>query len=236
MAAESFFTKVASDVLEATEKIANDFDALFSSVPASTEQDSATQQQQQQRQVMDDNNGDDFDEDDELLAHSPLQGIADHVLGDIMQGQHGPQGPIEHFHAFRHAITWSEPFVMALVAFQVVMFVVCIWASRRNRGLAPRIGVMVFIAVLVRSAERLNRLAARHWTSLATQNYFDAKGIFLSVMLCAPLLLDCLLMLFVYLREASQLLVQVKTAQIKKQRKETAAQESKRQRQTKKDD
>ena len=219
MAAESFFTKVANDVLEATEKISKELDesfgALFSGGGAGTEQPPTPPT------AVDDQPDMEWDaEAEQEFLNSPLQGIADSVLGDIMQGQNSPKGPIEHFQAFRHAISWSEPFVLSLVAFHVVMFFLCVWVSRKSRGLTPRIGVMVFIAVLVRMAERLNGIAARHWQSFATQNYFDQKGIFVSIMLCTPLLFDSLVMLLIYLREASQLLVQVKTHQIKKQRKQ----------------
>jgi transmembrane protein 18 len=101
------------------------------------------------------------------------------------------------------------------------MFFAAIFVSRKERGLTLRLIVMVTIAALVRGAEHLNQWASRHWMQFATQNYFDSRGIFVSVMLCAPLLLDSLIMLLFFLREASQLLIQVKTAQLKKQRKQS---------------
>ena len=127
----------------------------------------------------------------------------------------GPETPLEHFHAFRSAITWREPFILGLVAFQIIMFFLCLYVSRPERGLAPRLAVMVTLAVIVRSSEILNDWAAQHWESFCTQNYFDARGVFVMVMVCAPLLLDSLIMLFLFLREASQLLVQVKKVQLK---------------------
>jgi len=132
---------------------------------------------------------------------------------------------MEHFHAFRHAITWSEPFILSLVAFQICMLLICIRVSRRGCGVVPRIVVMALIAAIVRSAEHLNRHAARNWETIATQNYFDQRGIFTSIMLCAPLLFDCFVMLVLFLREASQLLVQVKTAEMKKKKMERSRRE-----------
>jgi hypothetical protein len=130
---------------------------------------------------------------------------------------------MQHFHAFRSAITWSEPFILALIAFQVVMFVLSIYVSRRDRGLAPRLTIMVTIAVIVKSSEYVNRWAAQNWSSFCTQNYFDANGVFMSITVCAPLLFDSLIMLLLFLREASQLLIQVKTVQLKKQRRQRQA-------------
>jgi TRAP-type uncharacterized transport system fused permease subunit len=129
--------------------------------------------------------------------------------------------------AFRQAITWSEPFILALAAFQLVMFLLCLFASRKNAGLPLRIVLMVTIAVLVKSAEYLNQTAGEHWESFATQNYFDERGVFVAITFCSPLLLDSFLMLVMFLREAGQLLVQVKTAEIKKKRQPTKEGEQK---------
>ena len=122
---------------------------------------------------------------------------------------------MEHFHAFRAAINWSEPFILSLIAFHVIVFILCMWASRPSRSLVPRVAIMITIGILVRSAERLNMYAAYNWEQFATQNYFDSKGVFMAIFLCGPLLLDSFLMLVIFLREASQLLVQVKTMELK---------------------
>jgi len=105
------------------------------------------------------------------------------------------------------------------------MFALSLWVSRRDRGLAPRLIVMFLIAGIVRMAERLNIYGAQHWQQFCSQNYFDRRGIFVAVMVCAPLLLDSLIMLLLFLREASQLLVQVKTAELKKKRQEKSKEE-----------
>jgi hypothetical protein len=98
------------------------------------------------------------------------------------------------------------------------MFVLCLWVSRKDRGLTTRVCVMIFIGVSVRSAEWLNGLGSENWEKFCTQNYFDRKGIFVGVMFCGPLLVDCLMMLLFFVREAGQLLVQVKRTQFRKQR------------------
>lgn len=153
---------------------------------------------------------------EEMMMNSPLNGIADNVLSDIMSRQALPSSPLEHFHAFRSAITWTEPFVLSLLAFQFTMFFLCLWASRKDRALAWRVSVMLFIAIVVRSAEWLNAKGAEHWKSFSQQDYFDKGGVFVGIMLCAPLLLDSLMMLCMFLAEAAQLLVQVKREEIKR--------------------
>jgi prolipoprotein diacylglyceryltransferase len=133
----------------------------------------------------------------------------------------GPQTPMEHFHAFRSAINWTEPFILYLMAFHVIVFVLCMWASRPSRSLVPRVVIMICVGILVRSAERLNTYAAQNWEAFSTQNYFDSKGVFMGIFLCGPLLVDSFLMLVIFLREASQLLVQVKTAELKRKKAKT---------------
>jgi hypothetical protein len=78
---------------------------------------------------------------------------------------------------------------------------------------------MVFIGGLVRSAEWLNEIGGRNWEKISTQNYFDKRGIFVGIMLCGPLLVDCLIMLFMFVKEAGQLLIEVKTEELKKRKK-----------------
>jgi transmembrane protein 18 len=127
---------------------------------------------------------------------------------------------MEHFHAFRLAITWNEPFILGLLVFQVIMFGLCFYVSRRDRSLAPRIVMLVLIGLVVRSAEYLNQWASQHWEEFATQNYFDKRGVFVAVMVSGPLLLDSFVMLFLFLSEAGSLLVKVKKEEIKRNKKQ----------------
>jgi len=149
-----------------------------------------------------------MDEDDEKYG-SPLMGMADSVLSDIMSSQTGPQTPMEHIQAFSAAITWNEPFIQCLIAFHVLVVFFAIMISRRG-GLYCRMVFMVFIGIIVRMAERLNNLGASRWRDFSTQNYFDKNGIFMGIMVCAPLLFVCFGILISMIREASNLLVDVK--------------------------
>jgi hypothetical protein len=208
---KSLFEKVANDMLEASEKLVNGVEEGLAILFSSKKEPPQSAEKEE---------WDDESMTEEFLTQSsPLSGIAESVMGNILEGQQTPQTFLEHFHAFRYAITWSEPFVLGLIAFQVVMLLLTLWVSRKNQSLAPRVILMLLILGLVRLAERWNELGARHWRSFATQNYFDRRGIFVSIMLCAPLLFDSLIMMILFLREASQLLVEVKAAQIKRKQK-----------------
>lgn len=98
------------------------------------------------------------------------------------------------------------------------MFFLCLYVSQRDRALAPKLVVMTFIFIVVRSAEWLNAKGEEEWESFATQDYFDDRGLFLGIMLCGPLMLDVLMMLIFFMKEASSLLVQVKRTEIKRKK------------------
>ena len=85
MAEEGVFGKIASHVLEATEQIANRVDEGISVLWKGELPKAASN-------VQTDPTGDNFEEEvfiDEDMAGSPLEGIADSVLGDIMGAQVG---------------------------------------------------------------------------------------------------------------------------------------------------
>lgn len=125
---------------------------------------------------------------------------------------------MEHVEAFRSAINWSEKLIIGLIGFQIVMFCLCLYFSQKDRGLAPRVTLLVVIGIVVRSAEWLNARGEEHWESFATQDYFDKRGIFVGIMLSGPLLLDVLMMLILFIREAALLLVQVKRTEFRKKK------------------
>jgi TRAP-type C4-dicarboxylate transport system permease small subunit len=98
------------------------------------------------------------------------------------------------------------------------MLLSTIYVSRYNSNLAPRLTIMIMIAIIVRTSEYINIYGSQHWQEFGiSQNYFDPKGFFMTIMVCSPLLLFSFIMLFSFLREASTLLIQVKKVQLQKQ-------------------
>mmetsp|Transcript_15242 Transcript_15242/g.19890 ORF Transcript_15242/g.19890 Transcript_15242/m.19890 type:complete len:261 (-) Transcript_15242:267-1049(-) len=232
-------TQVANEILNSAELISNRLEEGLnvllsggsdSSASASASGGEAKQMppspefQEEMKEMMQD---EDFDWNEmDMDSESPLSGLAESVMGGIMEGQSGPQTFQEHFEAFRSAITWSEPFIMGLVAFQLIIFLSTLYVCRKNVALAPRIVLMVMIAGTVRSAEMLNSWASKNWEDWGiTQNYFDPRGIFVSIFVCAPLMVNSFIMLIMFLRESSVLLVQVKTAELKQKRKKNKQQQ-----------
>lgn len=218
-----------------------------------------------------DHGGDDLvigDEEDVGDMKSPLDGITEGVLGDLMKNQvcmnlmiasldvlhfqftsnlyyhvlashlsilvlkAAPASVRESFDAFRSAITWNEPFIRSIIAFQILMLF-CTFMVTRRSGMSSRLLLLGTMFGIVRSAEWLNKFGAKNWEQYATQNYFDEKGIFISLMLSAPILLMAFFMLISFLREAAGLLVEVKRQELK-QKKSSAGKSNDNKRRSKK--
>ncbi|KAL3809292.1 hypothetical protein ACHAXA_009416 [Cyclostephanos tholiformis] len=159
-----------------------------------------------------------IDDMDDMYG-SPLMGMADSVMSDIMSMQVGPQTPKEHIQAFAAAITWNETFIKIIIGFHVAVIVSAVVVNRSG-GVYGRLCFMFFVGIVVRLADTLNTIGAKRWREFATQNYFDGGGIFMGIMVCAPLLMVCLCMLISMIREASNLIVDVSKMKAKAQLKQ----------------
>jgi len=155
---------------------------------------------------------------DNDLGSSPLDGITKDVMKGIFDSHIGPKGLAENLEAFKAAITWSDPFIISLLCFHAIVIATAVKVSRSSSDII-RLSFLFFISGLVHSAEKLNNYGQQHWESIASQDYFDKNGVFIGIMLCAPLLMICLILMILYIREASNLLVEVKTMRIKQERK-----------------
>lgn len=108
---------------------------------------------------------------------------------------------------FIDSVRWTEPFIVSLVGFQIVLFCVTYVTRRRSN---VQFLVLAILTVITLSAERLNEVGKSHWKSFATQDYFDPSGVFMIVFVCGPfvllanfivvclLLLRCFSFVFVY--------------------------------------
>ncbi|KAL7034848.1 hypothetical protein ACKWTF_008135 [Chironomus riparius] len=79
--------------------------------------------------------------------------------------------------------------------------------------------IVLFMALLlmVYFSEYLNELAATNAYKFSQQNYFDSNGMFISIIFCCPILLNCLFILARWLMMSFDLITKVKTAQLKQE-------------------
>ena len=108
-------------------------------------------------------------------------------------------------------VDWKEPLFRYLLAFHACVLALA-WLTRARFG--AQVALMLGIAACVLGAERLNGALRQHWRAVAGQNYFDARGVFMSVVFSVPLLGVLAGQLFFALYGASTLLVKVKRAEL----------------------
>eukprot|EP00389_Voromonas_pontica_P002453 GDKH01003642.1.p1 GENE.GDKH01003642.1~~GDKH01003642.1.p1 ORF type:complete len:164 (+),score=10.73 GDKH01003642.1:168-659(+) len=141
----------------------------------------------------------DFDISDVLRHRWNTWMESDHTLsGDAM--------------AFVGAINWTEPFILSVIIFHMLL-VVAVICSRRS-STAHQV-LFVLIACLVFSLKYINGFFRKHWNTIATQNYFDESGLFVSVTFALPLLVLAVYILMCMLFSASQLVVSVKRQELR---------------------
>ena len=73
-------------------------------------------------------------------------------------------------------------------------------------------------------AERMNGFLAKRWSLFSTQNYFDARGAFVSVIWNAPLMVNLVIILVNFLRLTVKEMVKMKKAQMKSRYRESKKQ------------
>jgi transmembrane protein 18 len=101
-----------------------------------------------------------------------------------------------------------------------------LWDTQGNTpSQEQRFAVCLPAVGLTYSAQWLNAFGAAHWKEFAGQNYFDERGVFISVMYSTPMLLCAFFLLLNALRSASALLIEVKKLQIKDERRKKRKQE-----------
>jgi len=63
-------------------------------------------------------------------------------------------------------------------------------------------------------SERINKLGAKHWRLFSSEQYFDSYGLFIMVILSGPMMVNCLILVIIWLIEAGQLLIKTKRRQL----------------------
>jgi hypothetical protein len=59
-------------------------------------------------------------------------------------------------------------------------------------------------------SQRLNLYAIENWNSFSSKNYFDSEGMFFTVFISLPLVINCVFATVLLIVEASRLLAMVK--------------------------
>lgn len=159
--------------------------------------------------------------DSDILSFAEVvESVEADILDVAKKSARAPKTVREQLEAFATAVNWKEPLLRSLLAGHIALWILFVTTRRK-----PSVQFALFVTVtgLVAVAEPLNTYCRGRWRDFATQNYFDERGVFAGTIYCAPLLALGMVMMFNFLIQAAQLLVQVKRRQITQELKRKAA-------------
>lgn len=83
------------------------------------------------------------------------------------------------------AVDWREPLLVGALSFHAALLAAVVLARRR---LAAQGALFALIVALLAATEPLNGWAHDHWRLVASQQYFDRRGVFMGIFYAGPLL------------------------------------------------
>ncbi|KAH8401957.1 hypothetical protein KR009_008925 [Drosophila setifemur] len=113
---------------------------------------------------------------------------------------------------FLLSIDWKDPWLIGLILMHVLTTTSAL-LSRNNTNFQVFLFLVLLLAVYF--TESINEYAAQNWSSFSRQQYFDSNGLFISTVFSIPILLNCMLLIGTWLYSSTQLMVSLKTAQLK---------------------
>ncbi|XP_030642977.1 transmembrane protein 18 [Chanos chanos] len=114
---------------------------------------------------------------------------------------------------FLQSVQWSEPWLIGLLVFHIVCFGFTILSCKYYR---LQICQFLLMVAMVYSAEYLNEVAAMNWRSFSKFQYFDSKGMFISLVYSVPLLINTIIIVMVWVWRTFSTMTELKTLQLKR--------------------
>ncbi|XP_011505200.1 PREDICTED: transmembrane protein 18 [Ceratosolen solmsi marchali] len=117
---------------------------------------------------------------------------------------------------FLQNIEWRDPWLVLLITFHIAVTMTALM-TRNHANF--QILLFLVLLLLVYFSESINEVAATHWMVFSKQQYFDSKGLFISIVFSVPILMNCMIMVASWLYQSSQLMTSLKRAQLRQQAK-----------------
>lgn len=118
---------------------------------------------------------------------------------------------ITDFNSYLQSIDITDPLIIGLLLFHVTILVTILFTRTFTNF---QIFIFLVLLSLVYFSESINEIAAQKWASFSRQQYFDSNGMFMSITVSMPVLLNCMLLIGLWLYESTQTMSRLKSVQV----------------------